>query len=69
MLKRGKYRKIVANALIAFLLTVLVNFSYLVFLMMSRTEAPQASEPTPPRTEQMVTEVAQDEVAKGFILR
>ncbi|MBQ5930969.1 MAG: histidine kinase [Tidjanibacter sp.] len=63
MLKRGKYRKIVANALIAFLLTVLVNFSYLVFLMMSRTEAPQASEPTPPRTEQVATEVAQDEVA------
>ena len=57
MLKRGKYRKLVANTLIAILLSVLVNFSYLVFLMMSRTDSPQAGEPLSPRTEE-VAEVA-----------
>lgn len=55
MLKRGRYRKLAANTLIAILVSVLVNFSYLVFLMVSRPSSPQSAEPARPRTEQVAT--------------
>lgn len=53
MIKKGRYSKLLANTLIAILLTVLVNFSYLVFLMVSRTGSPQSPEPEKPKTEQV----------------
>lgn len=64
MRERGKYGRIAANALIAIVLSLVLNFSYLVFVMVGTNEEPAPKEPAKPLVERSVTSVAEEMIAE-----
>ncbi len=64
MRERGKYGRIAANALIAIVLSLVLNFSYLVFVMVGTNEEPAPKEPAKPLVERSVTSVAEEVTAE-----
>lgn len=82
-MKRSKqYRKIAINLLLAVTISLVLNFSYLVFIMVgTNNREPAPSEPTKPRTElsvesrqsdgkeEMVAKMATDSLRKHIIIR
>ncbi len=61
MKQRGQqYRKMAINILIAITLSLVLNFSYLVFIMVGSNREPSPTTPSKPRTEQVVEEKVSD---------
>lgn len=54
MTQRGNYRKVAINCLIAILISLVLNFSYLVFMMVGAEREPAPQRPIKPQTEQVV---------------
>ena len=52
--RRGQYRKVAINAMIAILISLVLNFSYLVFVMVGAEREPAPQKPIKPNTEQVV---------------
>lgn len=52
--RRGQYRKVAINTLIAILISLVLNFSYLVFVMVGAEREPAPQKPIKPHTEQVV---------------
>ena len=82
MKRSEQYRKIAINTLLAVTISLVLNFSYLVFIMVGTNNSePAPSEPTKPRTEfsvenrqsdvegEKVAEMAADSLRKQIIIR
>ena len=52
--KRGQYRKVAINLMIAILISLVLNFSYLVFVMVGAEQEPAPQKPVKPHTEQII---------------
>ena len=82
MKRSEQYRKIAINLLLAVTISLVLNFSYLVFMMVGTNNSePAPSEPAKPRTElsvesrqsdgesEMVAEISADSLRKQIIIR
>ncbi len=54
MKQRGNYRKVAINCMIAITISLVLNFSYLVFVMVGKDREPAPERPIKPQTEQIV---------------
>ena len=67
MRERGKYRRLAVNTLISIVLSLVLNFSYLVFMMVGTNREPAPKEPSKPLTEVVInnqTDAPQEAAAR-----
>lgn len=67
MNRREHYRTIAINILLSIVISMVLNFSYLVFLMVGPHREPAPKEPQPQATEQVVEAVKDEEVSEQMV--
>lgn len=67
MNRREHYRTIAINILLSIVISMVLNFSYLVFLMVGPHREPAPKEPQPQATEQMAEAVKDEEVSEQMV--
>lgn len=63
MKQRGNYRKVAINSMIAITISLVLNFSYLVFVMVGENREPAPQRPIKPQTQQVVESKRSGEAA------